>query len=113
MSNWGVFVACSESLRLGGAIVAFDTAGLTMLEDRRHIAVLWDLRVAAEARGQGVGTTLFRGGKMGRGAGSPKTQSRNTKHQRASVQVLCKARLRTGAIHRFAYPKFPNEAQLL
>src|SRR5262245_46306494 len=31
-----------------------------MLEDRRDIAVLWDIRVAAEARGQGVGTTLFR-----------------------------------------------------
>src|SRR5262245_58088913 len=60
MSNWGFFVARSEGLRVGGAAVAFDTPGLTMLEDRRDTAVLWDIRVATEARGQGIGGALFR-----------------------------------------------------
>ena len=34
MSNWGVFVARSEGLRVGGAVVAFDTAGLIMVAAR-------------------------------------------------------------------------------
>jgi GNAT superfamily N-acetyltransferase len=114
MSNWGVFVARSESLRLGGAIVAFDTAGLTMLEDRRDIAVLWDIRVAAEARGQGVGTTLFRAVEkwaVAQGCRKLKveTQNINVPACRFYAKQGCVLR----AIHRFAYPEFPNEAQLL
>src|SRR5262245_49010652 len=59
LSNWGIFVARSEGVRLGGAVVAFDTAGVNMLEGRRDLAVLWDLRVATEVRGQGIGSALF------------------------------------------------------
>lgn len=44
----------------GGAVVAFDTPGVDMLEGRRDLAVLWDLRVAPEARGRGVGRRLVR-----------------------------------------------------
>jgi hypothetical protein len=32
--------------QVGGAAVAFDTPGLTMLEGRRDLAVLWDIRVS-------------------------------------------------------------------
>ena len=55
VSNWGFFAARSNGLRVGGATVAFNTSGLTMLEARRDIGVLWDIRVAPEARWCGVG----------------------------------------------------------
>ena len=56
MSNWVLFVARSEGGRVGGAVIAFITPGLTMLEGREDLAVLWDIRVSPEARGQGVVT---------------------------------------------------------
>jgi GNAT superfamily N-acetyltransferase len=44
VSRWGVLAA-----RAAG-----------MLEGRRDLAVLWEIRVAPEARGSGVGAALFR-----------------------------------------------------
>jgi GNAT superfamily N-acetyltransferase len=60
VSRWGVFAAWMAGRRVGGAVVAFRTPGLDMLEGRDDLAVLWDVRVAPEARGQGVGSALFR-----------------------------------------------------
>src|SRR5437763_428050 len=60
VTNWGLFAARMEGQRIGGAVVAYDTPGLDMLEGRGDLAVLWDIRVAPEARGKGVGSALFR-----------------------------------------------------
>jgi len=38
----------SEDRRLGGAVVAFDTAGVDLLGGRSELAVLWDIRVQPE-----------------------------------------------------------------
>jgi GNAT superfamily N-acetyltransferase len=59
VSNWRLFTARVGGSRVGGATVAFNTPGLTMLEGRRDLAVLWDIRVARDARGKGVGSALF------------------------------------------------------
>ena len=59
VANWGVFAAFEADRRVGGALVAWQTPGLEMLEGRDDLAVLWDLRVAAEHRGRGIGTRLF------------------------------------------------------
>jgi GNAT superfamily N-acetyltransferase len=56
--NWGFFLARDGSTALGGAIVAFDTTGVFMLESRRDLAVLWDIRVRPQGRGAGI--PLFR-----------------------------------------------------
>ncbi|RYG20133.1 GNAT family N-acetyltransferase [bacterium] len=42
----------------GRAAVAWNTPGIDMLEGRNDLAVLWDIRVAPEMRGQGVGKAL-------------------------------------------------------
>jgi len=113
-SNWGVFAARSESLRVGGAVVAFDTQGLTMLEDRRDIAVLWDIRVAAHIRGQGIGTALFRAAEewaAARGCRKLKVETQNI--NAPACRFYVKQGCILGAIHRFAYPEFPDETQLL
>src|SRR5882762_228410 len=59
VSNWTLFTARVAGNRVGGATVAFDTPGLTMLEGRRDLLVLWDIRVAPNARGKGIGSALF------------------------------------------------------
>jgi ribosomal protein S18 acetylase RimI-like enzyme len=48
----------SESL-IGGAILAWNTPEILMLEGRTDLAILWDIRVHPLYRGQGLGTALF------------------------------------------------------
>src|SRR5918993_52816 len=38
VSRWGAFAARADGRRVGGAVVAFDTAGLDMLERRSDLA---------------------------------------------------------------------------
>ncbi|MGH9236393.1 MAG: hypothetical protein ACRD3G_00005, partial [Vicinamibacterales bacterium] len=46
LSNWALFTARLATRIVGGAAIAFDTPELTMLEGRRDLAVLWDIRVS-------------------------------------------------------------------
>ena len=57
--NWRVLSAFVGGERVGGAIVVHDSGELDFLEGRRDLAALWDLRVAPEWRGRGVGSVLF------------------------------------------------------
>jgi GNAT superfamily N-acetyltransferase len=72
LTKWGVLAAYGSMagtamettaetpvLRLGGAIVARDTPQFDMLRGRSDLAVLADLRVHPNARGNGVGRALF------------------------------------------------------
>ena len=59
-TNWGFFLAYEGEKPVGGAAIALHSAGVNMLEDRQDLAVLWDIRVRPEFRGQGVGGQLFR-----------------------------------------------------
>ena len=113
-SNWAFFAARAEGVRVGGAAVAFDTPGLMMFEDRRDIAVLWDVRIAAEARRQGVGAALFKAAEkwaVAQGCRRLKVETQNINVP--ACRFYARQGCVLGAIHRFAYPEFPNEAQLL
>src|SRR5947207_15621506 len=89
VSNWALFTARVAGSRVGGAAVAFDTPGLTMLEGRRDLAVLWDIRVGPNARGQGIGSALFEKVEAGPCAQLSSAQGRDAEHQCAGVRVLC------------------------
>lgn len=114
MSAWGCLVARQDDARVGGALVAFDTQGLEMLEGRTDLAVLWDLRVEPKARGRGVGTALFRAAS--RWAVQRRCTVLKVETQNVNVPA-CRFYARQGCtlggIHRFAYPELPEEIQLL
>ncbi|PWH13882.1 MAG: hypothetical protein DDG60_09220 [Anaerolineae bacterium] len=60
-ANWGFFLAKdAQGLTVGAASVAWNTNGVDMLEGRRDLSVLWDLRVHPDRRRQGIGAALFR-----------------------------------------------------
>ncbi len=114
LTNWVLFGAFVNSRRVGGAALAVNTAGLTMLEDRSDLAVLWDVRVSSDVRGQGVGSALFRAAEqcaIAKGCHELKveTQDVNVPACRFYARHACVLR----AIDRFAYPELPNEVQLL
>jgi GNAT superfamily N-acetyltransferase len=114
LSNWGLIRACRDGTRVGGAVIAYRTADLHMLGGRDDVAALWDIRVAPDQRGTGVGSALFRAAEnwaSARGCGWLKieTQNVNVAACRFYRQMGCAL----GAIDRFAYPELPSEVQLL
>ncbi len=114
LSTWALFTARVATRIVGAAAVAFDTAGLTMLEGRRDLAILWDIRVSPDARRQGVGSALFErieawARRQGCRQLQIETQNTNVEACRFYERQGCHLR----AIHRGAYPEFPDEIQLL
>jgi GNAT superfamily N-acetyltransferase len=114
VSRWGVTAAWVAGRRVGGAVVAFRTPGLDMLEGRDDLAVLWDIRVAPEARGRGVGSALFRAAEAwarARGCRQLKVETQNVN------VAACRFYARQGcvltSVHRDAYPGLPDEIRLL
>lgn len=114
LSNWLWFAAWAEGQRVGGAVVAFRTTSLAEEEGCEDLAVLWDIRVSPEARGQGVGSALFRAAEArARTEGSRQlkveTQNINVAACRFYAQQGCVLR----AVNEKAYAEFPDEVQLL
>jgi GNAT superfamily N-acetyltransferase len=114
VSNWGVISAWRNGTRVGGAVMAFRTAGLFMLAGRDDVAVLWDIRVAPGQRGSGTGSALFKaaeGWAGARGCGWLKIETQNV--NTAACRFYQKMGCTLGGIDRFAYPRLPGEVQLL
>jgi ribosomal protein S18 acetylase RimI-like enzyme len=114
IANWGLFLARSEVNCVGGAVIAFRTPGVNMLEGRNDLAVLWDLRVAPGHRGQGIGSALM----SAAAAWAEERQATWLKIETQNINVAaCRfyaaQGCRLGAIHRYAYRELPDEVQLL
>jgi GNAT superfamily N-acetyltransferase len=114
ISRWGLVSAWDGAERVGGAVLAFDTPGRHMLEERRDLAVLWDIRVAPPWRRSGVGRRLFGAAEdWARARGCIRldieTQNINVTACRFYARMGCELR----RIDRFAYPELPGEVELL
>jgi GNAT superfamily N-acetyltransferase len=109
VTNWGFFLAKEGAKTVAAAAVAYDTNGVFMLEARRDLAVLWDIRVRLEARGAGI--PLFRYAADW----SHKHACRQMKIETQNINVpACRFYQRMGAqlgeIHRFGYAGVPSVA---
>jgi GNAT superfamily N-acetyltransferase len=114
MTKWAFFIAYLNGVPAGGATVALDTTELVMLEGRRDLAVLWDIRVAPNERGHGIGTKLFQAAEewaKTKGCRQLKVETQNINVP--ACRFYSKQGCVLGAVHRFAYPEFPDEVQLL
>jgi GNAT superfamily N-acetyltransferase len=114
LSNWGLLTAWRDGTRVGGAVIAFRTPSLYMLEGRDDVAALWDLRVARGQRGAGIGSALIAAVEdwaAARGAGWLKIETQNV--NTAACRFYVKTGCVLGAIDRFAYPDLPHEVRLV
>ena len=114
LSNWGFLVARKGGEVIGGAAVAYNTHELNILEGRLDLAVLWDIRVTPKYQRNGIGRSLFQAAEqwaISNGCRTLKieTQNNNVPACKFYIQRGCEL----GAINRFAYPKHPDEVQLL
>ncbi len=114
-SNWAVFAAFDDGRRVGGAVVTFDTKDMWFLEGREDIAGLWDIRVAPDLRGTGVGKALF-------SAAAAWSKERNCRLLKIETQDINVPACRfyaamdceLGAVNRFAYqPPYAQEVQFV
>jgi ribosomal protein S18 acetylase RimI-like enzyme len=102
--KWGFLLAVDGIRPVGAAAIAFDTTGVFMLEARRDLSVLWDIRVAPEAQGHGAGRLLFEyAGLWSRARGCTQmkieTQNVNVPACRFYHSIGCTL----GEIRRFGY----------
>lgn len=114
LARWGILAAYAGGERAGGAVVAWSTPEVVLLEGRSDLAVLWDLRVAPALRGRGVGRALFRAAgawALARGARWLKVETQNVNPD--ACRFYARQGCVLGAVHRFAYPGLPDEVQLL
>lgn len=114
MTRWGILAAYDGNDWVGGAVVAWNTPGVDMLEGRSDLAVLWDLRVRPDRRGRGVGNLLFAAAEdWARSRGCRdldiETQNVNVPASRFYARRGCELK----AIRRGIYPELPDEVQLL
>ncbi len=114
ISNWGILSAYDQDTRVGGAVIACDTEGVDMLEGRKDIAALWDIRVQPEVRGQGVGAKLFQRAvdwSKNKGCRLLKVETQNINV--AACRFYLRQGCELGAVNRFAYHELPEEVQLI
>ncbi len=117
VSNWAFFLALDRQDPVGGATVAYDAPGVDMLEGRPDLAVLWDIRVLPERRGEGIGGMLFRhvvGWARERGCKQLKIETQNVNVRACRFYVSRGCELR--AIDRQGYagcPEVAHEAMLI
>ena len=114
MSSWTILAAWDGETRVGGAVVAWDTPDLDMLEGRSDLALLWDLRVAPAARGRGIGSALFRAAETwaaGQGAHRLKVETQNVNV--GACRFYARHGCTLGAVRRLTYPELPDEVQLI
>ena len=111
VSNWAFFLAYEGDRPVGGATVAFDTPGVNMLEGRKDLAVLWDLRVHPDARRQGIGALLFQHASnwaWEKGCKQLKVETSNV--DVPACRFYARQGCVLGAIHRFGYANCPDVA---
>jgi GNAT superfamily N-acetyltransferase len=103
-----------DDQRVGGAIVAFDTLGLHLLDGRTDLALRCDIRIRPEYRRHGVGSALFQAVEQWarpRGCHELRVETQNVNvpackfYQRHGCQLT--------AVNRHAYLPLANEIQLL
>ncbi len=114
LSHWGFIEARVAGRLVGGAVIAFRTANIIMLEGREDLAVLWDIRVSPDSRGRGIGSALFRAAEawaLANGCRQLKVETQNINLPACRFYEHHGCALKT--VNRFAYPGFPEEIQLL
>ena len=116
VSSWLFLMALVEERPVGGATVAYRSPKVHMLDGRTDLAVLWDLRVHPDYRGQGIGTRLWQRAVewvRSRNCTQLKVETQNTNVR--ACRFYASRGCHLGAIVRHAYtlPDIAHEAMLL
>jgi len=114
VSGWGFFVARDGETIVGGAVGISDEPEIRILEGRKDLACLWDVRVAPEWRGKGIGSALLArvaDWSHARGCRYLKIETQNNNVAACRFYASRGCRLDGYSVH--AYTEFPDEVMML
>jgi len=112
--NWYVISAWDLGTRVGGLVVAFNSPGVDMLEGRKDLAVVWDLRVRPTYRGQGIGHALFLAAiKLARALGCSELKVETQDINVGACHLYSSLGCVASSIEPGAYAELPDEAMIL
>ena len=114
ISHWGIQSAFKDEVRIGGALIAWNTPEILMLDGRKDLAVLWDIRVHADLRNKGIGSALFSASAnwaRARGCIHLKVETQNVNVP--ACHFYAKQGCRLVAINPYAYVDQPREVQFV
>lgn len=111
VSKWGFFLAIDKPLAAGGATVAINSPNVNMLEHRKDLAVLWDIRVRPEKRRSGIGSKLFKyAADWARQKGCRHLKIETQNVNVPACRFYAKQGCELGGIHRYGYANSPEVA---
>lgn len=113
-SHWKIFVAYHDGRRAGGAVLIHGDAQIDLLDGRSDLALMWDVRVAADARRLGVGRALLEavaGAAKRAECRALRVETQNVNVPACRFYQACGFVLET--VRHQAYPDLPDEIQLL
>jgi streptothricin acetyltransferase len=119
MCNWGFLLARESPISppIGGTTIAWNTNGVNMLEGRDDLAVLWDIRVRPEQRGQGIGAQLLAcAADWARQRDCTQLKIETQNINIPACRFYASQGCQLGVIHRYAYagrPQVSNETMLI
>jgi ribosomal protein S18 acetylase RimI-like enzyme len=117
LAHFAFWLAQDGERAVGGAAVVWDTPAIHMLDGRKDLAVLWDLRVHPDYRGQGIGRALFlHAADFARGLGLVQMKIETQNNNVGANRFYHAMGARLGGIQRFAYaatPEVSDEVMML
>jgi len=116
VSNWLFLMAFDGDKAVGGATVAFRSPKVNMLQGRRDLAVLWDIRVHPGHKRQGLGSRLFDwAAEWARKRDCKQLKIETQNNNVPACRFYAAKGCRLGAIDRYGYddPRVAHEAMLI
>jgi GNAT superfamily N-acetyltransferase len=110
----GLLTVLDKDRLIGGAVIAYQSEDVLMLEGRRNMIAIFDIRVHPSNRRMGIGRLLF--AEANRWAKSRRCTSMKIETQDVNVSACrfyAAMGCELGAINRRVYPSLPEETQLL
>ncbi len=114
LSKWVVLSAYESDVRVGGAIILFDTPEIQMLKGHSDLAVLWDIRIHPDFQHKGIGSQLFAEAikwAIARGCSEIEIETQNINVPACKFYTRMDCELRV--VRPDAYPTHPEETQFL
>lgn len=114
ISNWKFYGAFDNDNLVGACTIATKTENCFMLEGRKDLAVLWDIRVKEGYKNQGIGQKLINKAieySKSNGFKQLKIECQNTNYK--AVNFYYKQDAKLGSFKENAYADYPQEVQFL
>jgi len=114
LSRWTILAAYDGARRVGGVVIIVDDPQIDLLRDCPAGALLWDLRVAPEARRQGVGSALVEAAERRAREGGARSLRVETQDVNVPACRFYHAKgFRVERATPGAYAELPSEVQLI